>query len=273
MKFSIKHYLKRVRSIFFGILLISILPPLLFGYNPMRTMKAWNYTIDGIEFSLFPDIFDKYKYSMTIFFASLLIGLVIALILTFLTTLVPKFIQRMVFGFLTLFESLPDLFIAVVMQVGIIYVFKRTGWLIADVTMFFNKPIYLLPIVTLSILPTIQLFKMTLLLMQEEQQKPYVTVAKAMGLGRLYITLKHVFRNIITSLFQYYKSIFVFMLSNLLIVEYVFNLNGFMNVLLHAQEVAFIVTALILALPFSLVFELVESYAGSTNKQEKEEAA
>jgi ABC-type dipeptide/oligopeptide/nickel transport system permease component len=210
---------------------------------------------------------------MTIFFASLFIGLIIAMILTFVTTLLPKFLQRMIFGFLTLFESLPDLFIAVALQVSVIYIFKRTGWLVADVTMFFNKPIYLLPIITLSILPTIQLFKMTLLLMKEEQDKPYVTVAKAMGLGRLYITLKHVFRNIITSLFQYYKSIFVFMLSNLFIVEYVFNLNGFMIAFLYSRGVAFVVTALILALPFSLIFELVENYAGSANKQEREEAA
>ncbi|WNB91793.1 ABC transporter permease subunit [Bacillus sp. NEB1478] len=273
MNFSLKRYFNRVRSIVFGILIISILPPLLIGFNSMQTFKAWAFSINGIERDLFPDIFDKYKYSMTIFFASLLIGLIIALILTFLTTLLPKILQQMIFGFLTLLESLPDLFIAVSLQFIIIYIFKRTGWLVADVTMFFNKPIYLLPIITLSILPTIQLFKMTLLLMKEEQQKSYVTVARAMGLGRLYITLKHVFRNIITSLFQYYKSIFVFMLSNLLIVEYVFNLNGFMITMLYSRGVAFVVTALILALPFSLVFELVENYAGSRSKQEKEEAA
>jgi ABC-type dipeptide/oligopeptide/nickel transport system permease component len=268
-----KSYLKRLKSVLVGILIISVLPPLLFGINSMTTQNAWEFSINHISFKLFPDVFEKYQYSMTIFFASLLIGLIFALVLTFLTTLLPKFLQRIIFGILTLLESLPDLFIVVALQVCVIMIYQKTGTLVANVSMFYDNPIYLLPILTLSILPTIQLFKVTLLLMKEEQHKPYVTVARAMGLGRLYITLKHVFRNIITSLFQYYKSIFVFMLSNLFIVEFVFNLNGVMMTMLYTQGVAFIVTALLIAIPFSLIFEFAENYNISVHKEQREDAA
>lgn len=273
MNFSFRSYLKRLRSTILGILIISILPALLFGTNTQLEQNVWEYSIGEIKYQVFPDIFDKYQYSMTIFFLALLTSLFAALVLTFFTTLLPRFLQRIIFGFLTLLESLPDLFIVVVLQFSIIYIYKTTGLLVANVSNVYNNPIYLLPILTLSILPTIQLFKITLLLMKEEQHKPYVTVARAMGLSRFYITLKHVFRNILTSLVQYSKTIFVFMLSNLFIVEYVFNLNGIMNVLLNTKGVAFMFTALMIAVPFSLLFEIAESNTISINNQEEEDAA
>ncbi|MBY6038222.1 ABC transporter permease subunit [Fictibacillus nanhaiensis] len=273
MNFSFHSYLKRLRSTVIGILIISVLPALFFGINTKLEQKVWQYSINGIMYDVFPDVFDRYMYSMTIFFSALLTGLLAALVLTFITTLLPKFLQRVIYGVLTLLESLPDLFIVVVLQVSVIYIYKATGILVANVSNVYNNPIYLLPILTLAVLPTIQLFKITLLLMKEEQHKPYVTVARAMGLGRLYITLKHVFRNILTSLFQYYKTIFVFMLSNLFIVEYVFNLNGVMFLLLNTQGAAFLVTALIIALPFSVLFEIAENNTASVDERKEEDAA
>jgi peptide/nickel transport system permease protein len=273
VNFSIHGYFKRLRSAFVGIVVISFLPALFFGVNPMLDLKVWEYSINGIKYQLFPDIFDKYQYSMTLFFGALIVSLFFALLLTFLTTLLPKFLQRIVTGFLTLLESIPDLFIVISLQLGIIYVYKKTGWLITNISALYDNPIYLLPILTLSILPTIQLFKISLLLMKEEQDKPYITVARSMGLSRFYITLKHVFRNILTSLFQYSKTIFVFMLSNLFVVEYVFNLNGLIKAMIYTQGVAFIVIALLIAIPFSFLFELAENYSFSENKQREEDAA
>lgn len=272
MNFSIRSYLKRLRSLILGILIISVLPSLLFGMNAQMQQLVWEYYIDGTKYLMFPDFFDKYQYSMTIFFAALLLGLVFALVLTFITTLLPTFFHRVIVNFLTFLESFPDLFIVVVLQVSIVYIYKQTGIVIYFYNDYSN-PIYLIPILVLSTLPAIQLFKITFLLMQEEKHKPYVTVARAMGLGRLYITLKHVFINIITSLFQYSKTIFVFMVSNLFIVEYVFNLNGIMYLLLNTKGVAFMVTALFIALPFSILFEIAESYKGSEINKQEEDAA
>lgn len=273
MTFSFSSYLKRLRAIIIGILIISILPALLFGTNTQLEQNVWEYSVNRIKYPLFPDVFNKYQYSMIIFFCALFTGLIAALILTFFTTLLPRILQRVVYGILTFLESLPDLFIVVVLQFSIIYIYKSTGVLVSNISNVYNNPIYLLPILTLSILPTIQLFKITLLLMKDEQHKPYVTVARSMGLSRIYITIKHVFRNILTSLVQYYKTIFVFMLSNLFIVEYVFNLNGIMNVLLNTKGIAFMVTALMIAIPFSILFEIAESNTIKLTKQEEEDAA
>jgi ABC-type dipeptide/oligopeptide/nickel transport system permease component len=236
-------------------------------------MKLWEYTIREKTYSLFPDIFSQFLYSMTIFFSALLVGLVSALLLTFLTTLLPNLLKRAVYGLLTLLESLPDLFIVIFLQISIVFIYKKTGLLVSNVSSTYDNNVYLFPILVLSVLPTIQLFKITFLLMKEEQFKPYVTVARSMGLGKLYITVKHILRNIIRSLFQYSKTIFVFMLSNLFIMEYVFYLNGIMTVMLHTEGVPFIITVLMIAVPFSLLFEIIENKIVVVQKQQEEDAA
>ncbi|MFD1359937.1 ABC transporter permease subunit [Fictibacillus halophilus] len=275
--FSFRSYSKRFSSTVLGILLISALPSLLFGVNFHLQEKVWIYTTysylgQPVNRDVFPEIFDKFFYSMTVFFLALIVGLLIALILTFITTMLPRFIQRMIYGFLTVLESFPDLFIVVVLQVCIVYIYKQTGVLINFYNSF-DDPIYLLPVLVLSIVPTIQLFKLTLLLMREEQHRIYVTVARSMGLSRLYIILKHVFRNILTSLIQYSKPIIVFMLSNLFIVEYVYNLNGILTLLLYTKGVVFLVTALFIAIPFSVLFEIADNYNVSVKKKTEEDAA
>lgn len=274
MYFSFHSYLRRLRSTILGILIISILPALIFGINTQLHQQVYVYSLRGLTVTkdMFPEIYDQFFYSMKIFFAALLVGLLVALILTFITTMLPRFIQRIIYGFLTALESLPDLFIVVILQVFIVYLYKKTGIVIYFYNDY-NNPIYLLPIIVLSIVPTIQLFKITLLLMREEQHRPYVTVARAMGLSRFYITLKHVFRNILTSLFQYSKTIFVFMLSNLFIVEYVYNLNGIMYLLMNTKGAAFLVTALFIAIPFSVLFEMADNYNAAVNNKQMEENA
>lgn len=274
MYFSVHSYLRRLRSTILGILIISILPALIFGINTQLNQQVYVYSLRGLTVTkdMFPEIYDQFFYSMKIFFAALLLGLFVALVLTFITTMLPRFLQRIVYGFLTLLESLPDLFIVAALQVFIVYLYKKTGIVIYFYNDY-NNPIYLLPIIVLSIVPTIQLFKITLLLMREEQHRSYVTVARAMGLSRFYITLRHVFRNILRSLFQYSKTIFVFMLSNLFIVEYVYNLNGIMYLLMNTKGAAFLVTALFIAIPFSVLFEIADNYNASVNNKQTEEQA
>ncbi|MED1866022.1 ABC transporter permease subunit [Fictibacillus nanhaiensis] len=275
MYFSIHSYFKRLRATILGVLILSILPPLVFGINTQLEPEVWLYTIIGLPepYPIFPEIYEKFLYSMTIFFSALLLGLLSAMILTFTTSLLPRFIQRMITHLLTILESLPDLFIVVVLQVFVVYLYKQTGVVIY----FYNdyeNPIYLLPILVLSFVPAIQLFKITFLLMREEQHKSYVTVARALGLGRFYIMMRHVFRNVLSSLCQYSKTIVVFMLSNLFIVEYVYNLNGLMYLLMNTKGgAAFLVTAMFIAIPFSVLFELADNFKMASNNDNKESAA
>jgi peptide/nickel transport system permease protein len=122
---------------------------------------------------------------MSIFLCALLIGFVFSLLLTFLTTLLPSPLQKIIYGLLMFLESLPDLFIIIVLQVSIVAIYQKTGVLIGNVSSAYDDRNYLVPIFVLSVLPTIQLYKITFLLMHDEKNKLYVNVARSMGLGNL----------------------------------------------------------------------------------------
>ncbi|WP_408007602.1 ABC transporter permease subunit [Pseudalkalibacillus sp. A8] len=268
---SLGGYFKRLKSIIIGIIFIGFLPSLLYGFD--QTINLQSYTFNGKTYDFFPGIFDKYAYSMTIFFGALLLGLFLAIMFTFCTALLPRFVKKMVYGMLTLLESIPDLFIVISLQLLIVYIYQKTGWLISNVTVVYDDKIYLLPILVLSVLPTIQLFKITFLLLEEERNKPYVNVAKSMGMGDYYILIRHVFRNVLFNLFLYFKTIFVFMLSNLFIMEYVFNIHGLMRIMLSPNIFVFIVSSIMITIPFLFLFELAQSMIDKSTGNKEEQAA
>lgn len=264
-------YLRKLKSVSIGIIIISLLPSLISGLD--QTFNLRNYQMNGKTYDIFPGIFEKYFYSMTIVLGALVIGLFFAILFTFGATLLPRFLKRLVYGILTVFESVPDLLIVLSLQMFIIYIYQKTGWLISNVTVVYDDKIYLVPILVLSVLPTIQLFKITFLLLEEEKYKPYVNVAKSMGLGDYYILIRHVFRNVLFNLFLYFKTIFVFLLSNLFIVEYIFNIHGLMRIMLSPNTFVFLISTILIAVPFLYVFELAQwMIHKSTGEREKEAA-
>ncbi|WLD92590.1 ABC transporter permease subunit [Alkalihalobacillus sp. AL-G] len=271
MKFSVENYFDKLRSIMLGVILISFLPSLIHGID--QKVNLWEYTLNDKTYSLFPDLFEKYFYSMTIFMGALLVGLCFAIFFTFCTSILHHRLKRMIYGLISLFESLPDIFIVIVLQLTIVYIYQKTGLLIANVTTLYDDKIYLLPILTLSVLPTIQLFKITFLLMNEEQDKPYITVAKSMGLSDHYILIRHVFKNVLFNLFLYFKTIFVFMLSNLFIMEYVFNIHGIMMTMLSFNSFMFFISVMLIAIPFTFLFELAQSFIYQSTGKNEEGAA
>jgi ABC-type dipeptide/oligopeptide/nickel transport system permease component len=208
-----------------------------------------------------------------VLFGALFVGLFFAVSFTLITSLLPRFLKRLVYGVITLFESIPDLLIVISLQLFIVYIYQKTGWLISNVTVVYDDKVYLLPILALSVLPTIQLFKITFLLMNEERDKPYVTVAKAMGLGDYHILIRHVFRNVLYNLFLYFKTIFVFMLSNLFILEYVFNIHGLMRIMLSPNTFVFLISTILITIPFLLLFEWTQSFIEKSSGDKEAEVA
>ncbi|WP_240904033.1 ABC transporter permease subunit [Bacillus sp. N1-1] len=96
-------------------------------------------------------------------------------------------------------------------------------------------------------------------------EKPYVELAKTKGLEPTKIFLVHIFRNTILSTYFHSRSIIWFTLSNLFIMEYVFNLNGLIRFMYeHPTSEIFTVSALLLFIPiflFLTVYQLVAERA------------
>ena len=128
-----------------------------------------------------------------------------------------KWINRIVF----ILEAVPDMMMMICLQIFFIWVLQKFGESPVTIISFNENRAYLLPILSLAVLPTLQMFRMMVLYIKEEQGKHYVEVAYGKGLSSSYILCIHLFKNISIHFFHHLKTIFVFLLSNLFILEFV----------------------------------------------------
>lgn len=183
-------------------------------------------------FNLLPSFWSFYFYSITIFLFALVIAFIIGLVITvFALYLSPKTLKRLEYT-TSLLEAAPDIMIIVLIQFIVIQVHKQTNILLFPIAGAFDRA-YLLPILTLSILPTIHFFKLALLFVQDEEVKQYVEFVRSKGFTSLYILIKHILRNVLVSLFNHSKSIIWFMLANLVMLEWLFNIYGITQFIFH----------------------------------------
>jgi len=215
------------------------------------------YELNGIDRELFPYLLEPYLYTLTILTASLFIAIVLSTFLTNFTFYFSKQVQSLILKVLNVLETLPDLFFVISVQLIIILIYKNTNWLVIIPFSTIQGKTYFLPIITLSILPTIYLYRMNLLNYKTELTKDYIDFAIAKGLKPLYILYRHVFINVIISTFYNAKAIFIFMISNMIVLEFLFNSFGLLKFLINHQtsEITSI-GILLLMIPFYLSFEI-----------------
>ncbi|WP_221569310.1 ABC transporter permease subunit [Alkalihalobacillus sp. TS-13] len=215
------------------------------------------YNTDGTERKLLPQLIHIGTYSVTVVVGSILLALIMAAFLTFITMLLPpKWIKKIKVGTFIL-ESLPDILIIIISQLTVVWLYKKTGLLIFEIASLPGEPIYILPIFCLAILPMIQYFKVMISIVEGELEKQYVELAKAKGVLPKKILIIHVLRNALASILNYSKTVIWFMLSNLLILEYIFNINGIMRFLLdYLNPIIFAWSLLATFIPIFLLFAL-----------------
>lgn len=216
------------------------------------------YYQGGRYLPLFPTFFEKYLYSMEVLAGALVIGLLAAVVFTYMVMLLSKRIRRLVYPLLFFLESLPDIFVILILQTLIIWVYQETGIKVFDILATDDDPAYGLPIVCLSILPAIFLIKHLVQMFEDEAEKPYVNFARGKGLRKSTILLVHIFRNTLIVLFYEFKTIFWFALSNLLVLEMLLNMKGFMWFMWTYAITPHILTIglLMVFLPFFIFFSI-----------------
>ncbi|WP_242069703.1 ABC transporter permease subunit [Paenibacillus dendritiformis] len=120
-----------------------------------------------------------------------------------------------------LFQSLPDFLILLLIQW---YVIRYLPFI-----RFFSTEewySFLLPAVLVSIYPTMYIARITSASIADQDGKMYIMVARAKGLTQRLIFYKHVFYNSFGTILTHLSSLFVYVLSNLLMVEYFMNFPG-----------------------------------------------
>ncbi|MFT4416418.1 ABC transporter permease subunit [Fredinandcohnia humi] len=119
-----------------------------------------------------------------------------------------------------LFQSIPDYFIAIC----IIWIF----WFFSPVSIMGSMAWYkfIAPGILVSISPMFYIARITNVSLLTQEREPYVQVAASKGLTKKLILYNHLMRSCLISVSNHLPYIMVFLLSNLLVVEYLLGFEG-----------------------------------------------
>ena len=210
---------------------------------------------------VFPQLIENILYSLQLLSLALVAAILFALLGTFFTMLLGEKARSRVKLFFYFIETLPDILIILLAQLMVVIIFEQTGNLISKIAVMGNDRIYWLPVLCLMLLPMIQLYRLSMLTFEAEERQMYVELAKSLGFGKVFILFMHIFRNAIISVFFQSKKTMWFMLSNLFILEYMFNIPGVMLYMFeNLSGTLFLVTVLSFFLPIFLLYSLGEWY-------------
>ncbi len=253
---------------FIGIILISALPALFNGIkldfssylsevgsviSSLLQPTAITYEHFQTTYSLFPGILSQWRYSMILLLASFIISFLLALGLTFITMIVSKKIRKVIRIVLFVGESIPDVLVIGLSILSAIFISKHTNLPFFSIASFGDHEIFALPIIVLSILPTIFFYQTMIYDFEAEMSQQYVDIAKSKGMSTYSILFSHVLRNAVINIFLHSKSIIWFMLSNLLMIEYALNIDGLMRFILHSSSHILAIGLLIMFIPIYMI--------------------
>ncbi|HDR7901837.1 MULTISPECIES: ABC transporter permease subunit [Bacillus cereus group] len=254
-----------------GIIMLGALPKLFYGFKldvskyiqSLKEVFVNLMDISNLQYVkgkfLFPQLFVHYKETIIIFLAAFFISLFVAFCIVYVIMSSSPRIQHRIKSFLIFLESIPDILLILVSQILVIWFFKQTGFLPFQIASIGGESIRGLPILCLSIPTTIMFVKMVVLRFENELEKDYVLFAKAKGLGRFHILKRHILRNVLLSTLFFAKTNIFFMLSNLYIIEWIFNTGGifmFLKSYFGIRVEVFIVSVLLIYIPIFILFKL-----------------
>ncbi|WP_169865058.1 ABC transporter permease subunit [Sutcliffiella halmapala] len=124
-------------------------------------------------------------------------------------------------GMTWLLQSIPDFFLIICLQWLIIFylpfirIFGHDHWYS-----------FILPAFLVSMYPMLYIARITSASLGSEKGKPYIQVARSKGLSKEKVLWKHMLRNSLYPIFSNLTAMMLYLLSNLLIVEYLLDYRG-----------------------------------------------
>ncbi|PGD07676.1 peptide ABC transporter permease [Bacillus wiedmannii] len=217
---------------------------------------------------LFPQIWIHYFETMIVFLSAFLLSLLIAYILVVWVLQRSHIKQKMWNGIFLTLESIPDILLILLSQLLVVILFQKTGFMPIKLSGLGEERIRLLPIICLTIPTTLLFIKLLLLRFKEELEKDYSLFAKSKGLSLQHILTHHISRNVLLTTIYYAKTNILFMLSNLYIIEWIFNTYGmFVFVKENSKLEIFTVSLVILYVPLFILFRILHTLLQNVIKE------
>ncbi len=148
--------------------------------------------------------------------------------------------------------SIPD--VLIVLGGMLLYVFIAQNF--PELNEKFQPKAFILPMLTLSIMPTIYISRITYITVVEELDKTYIRSAKAIGLPRWRIFAFELMPAVLYKIIDTMPSIMTMILTNMIIVERLFNYIGIVYYLLFFYDKQEPDSFVALALTLGLVYIL-----------------
>lgn len=118
--------------------------------------------------------------------------------------------------------SLPDVLIAISVQ--LLFIFLRQKNILNSGSSEVTK--FLLPFISLAIIPTAYISRIAQIAVKEEMTKDYIMAARAKGLSNFNILKDHLLISVAIKVVETLPSVLNIIVSNVIIVEYVFSYPG-----------------------------------------------
>ena len=172
----------------------------------------------------FEDIGKFFATSYVYLFFSAILIISISLIVSIWQARSNKEWVKDIIGF---FGFLPDFILILLLQMCVVLLYKSTGTKIAMVaSRSFAEPAVLLPLITLTVIPSIYLIRTLTERSYHVLTEDYILMAKSKGIKKITIIFQHVIRNVLPYLKADLHGMLAIMMGNLFIVEYLFNIHG-----------------------------------------------
>jgi peptide/nickel transport system permease protein len=184
-------------------------------------------------------VIDRYTYSLELIFFSLLFTIFIGSVIAYLFMNL-SFKQRFrVKNVLNFFEGIPDLLVIFMMQMFLFMLYREFNVRLVTMYGLAGKEPIIFPMIINSLLPSLFFAQYLIKVMEEEYEKHYILLGQAKGLSKLHLLFSHLTRNIVPVVSIHFKTIIFMVLTNLVLVEHMFVLDGYiqeLNKLLQMQS-------------------------------------
>ncbi|RKP44501.1 ABC transporter permease subunit [Cohnella endophytica] len=159
------------------------------------------------------------------FIPGLIAGALMAVALSLLASL-RQWIRKLLDGIHALISGLPDFLLIILLQFTSIYLTRLTGKSVILVAQFGDEVPFLIPFLTIALIPCMLIYGTLRLAIERELTQDYVTTALAKGLSRREVLLRHVLRNIMEDLLTILPKATTLALASMAVAEAICDILG-----------------------------------------------